>query len=216
MLETFDQNNYHSLCDLLAKADKDLAVIVDQYGYPPFWSRPNTFESLVHIILEQQVSLASALAAMNKLKAKLGTVTPESFLTLSDEALKSCYFSRQKTVYARDLAEHLVNERLCLKQLEALSDHEIREQLKRIKGIGDWTVDIYLIFILHHINVFPTGDLAAVNALKGLKKLPKETTKAEILDAVSTWKPYRTIGLMMLWHFYLQVRKPENRRKKTK
>jgi len=213
MHETFDQNNYHALCDLLAKTDDDLALIVSQYGYPPFWTRPNTFESLVHIILEQQVSLASALAAMNKLKAKLGTVTPESFLTLTDEALKLCYFSRQKMIYARDLAAYLVSAQLSLMQLETLPDHEIREQLKRVKGIGDWTVDIYLIFILHRINVFPIGDLAAVNAVKSLKRLAKETTKEMLLQVVDVWTPYQTIATMMLWHFYLEERKPENRKK---
>ncbi|WP_231424058.1 MULTISPECIES: DNA-3-methyladenine glycosylase [Pedobacter] len=212
MFQTFGPNDFHQLCNLLAEKDDDLRLILERYGYPPLWSRPNTFESLVHIILEQQVSLASALAALNKLKAEIGEITPARFLELSSEALRACYFSRQKTVYVRDLAEKLQNGDIDLYQLEILPDNEIRAQLKQVKGIGDWTVDIYLIFILHHTDIFPTGDLAAVNALKNLKKLPKGTTKEVLLDVVSHWKPYRTIGLMMLWHYYLEERKPVNRR----
>ncbi|RZK21450.1 MAG: DNA-3-methyladenine glycosylase 2 family protein [Pedobacter sp.] len=212
MFQTFGPDNFHQLCKHLADKDEDLAFILKQYGYPPFWSRPNNFESLVHIILEQQVSLASALAALKKLKAKIGEVTATKFLQLSAEELRACYFSRQKTIYVRDLAEKLVSHHLDLSLLERFSDSEIRAQLKQVKGIGDWTVDIYLIFILHHTDVFPTGDLAAVNALKSLKKLPKDTTKEDLLKVILHWKPYRTIGLMMLWHYYLEKRKPFKRK----
>ncbi|MFW0718367.1 DNA-3-methyladenine glycosylase family protein [Pedobacter sp. N23S346] len=207
MFETFDKENFHQLCDLLAKKDPDLAGILDRYGYPPFWSRPNTFESLIHIILEQQVSLASALAALNKLKEKIGDITPKALLQLTDEELKACYFSRQKTVYARDLAQKIVQGELSLAKLALLHDDEIRAKLKSVKGIGDWTVDIYLLFILHHNDVFPLGDLAAVNAMKSLKNLPKGIIKEEMLALTVIWKPYRTVAVMMLWHFYLEERK---------
>lgn len=207
MFEVFDLGNYHQLCDLLAEKDPDLASILNRYGYPPFWSRPNTFESLVHIILEQQVSLASALAALNKLKAKIGNINPESFLQLNDDELKACYFSRQKTIYVRDLAQKIVNGPLALNELALLPDNEIRTQLKNIKGIGDWTVDIYLAFTLHHCDIFPIGDLAVVNAIKSLKKLPKDAIKEDLLEISNIWKPYRTIAVMLLWHFYLEERK---------
>jgi len=212
MFPVFSADNFHQLCNLLAEKDGDLAFVLERYGYPPFWSRPNNFESLVHIILEQQVSLASALAALNQLKSKIGEITATKFLELSNDELRACYFSRQKTVYVRDLAEKLVSGHLDLSSLERFSDGEIRTQLKQVKGIGDWTVDIYLIFILHHTDVFPTGDLAAVNALKSLKKLPKGTTKEELLTTILHWEPYRTIGLMILWHYYLEERKPLKRR----
>src|SRR5580692_1166387 len=101
MMNTFSLSSFHPLCDRLASADPDLAAIIRAHGYPPMWNRPNTFETLVHFILEQQVSLASALAALNKLKEKLGVITPATVLALSDDELKACYFSRQKTVYVR-------------------------------------------------------------------------------------------------------------------
>ena len=207
MSNILDKENFHQLCDLLAERDPDLAGVLNQYGYPPLWSRPNTFESLIHIILEQQVSLASALAAVNKLKEKIGEIKPELLLQLSDEELKACYFSRQKMAYARDLAQKIVNGELSLSNLALLDNDEIRAKLTSVKGIGNWTVDIYLLFILHHKDVFPMGDLAAVNAMKSLKKLPKEISKEEMLALTLIWKPYRTVAVMILWHFYLEERK---------
>jgi len=207
MFETFNQENFHQLCDLLAEKDTDLAAVINQYGYPPLWSRPNTFESLIHIILEQQVSLASALAAINKLREKIGEITPELLLQLSDEELKACYFSRQKIVYARNLAQKIVDGALSLANLATLEADEIRTKLKSVKGIGDWTVDIYLLFILHHADIFPMGDLAAVNSLRRLKNLPKEMEKNDLITLTLGWKPYRTVAVMILWHFYLEQRK---------
>lgn len=207
MFETFDQTNFHQLCDLAGSRDADLQLILDWYGYPPFWSRPNTFESLVHIILEQQVSLASALATLNKLKEKIGKVTPANLLLLTDQELRDCYFSRQKTVYVRHLAESLISGDLSLSEMENMDDLTIRNQLKCIKGIGDWTVDIYLIFMLHHTDVFPIGDLAAVNSLKKIKGLTTGVSKEGLLDVADQFKPYRTIATMLLWHAYLEERK---------
>ena len=207
MFETFDQTSFQQLCDLTAGRDADLQAIIDRYGYPPFWSRANTFESLVHIILEQQVSLASALATLNKLKEKIGEVTPERLLLLNDQELRDCYFSRQKTVYVRHLAESLISGVLSLTEMEKIDDLAIRNQLKSIKGIGDWTVDIYLIFMLHHTDVFPIGDLAAVNALKKVKGLTQGAGKEEVLAVADRFKPYRTIATMLLWHAYLEERK---------
>ena len=200
---SFTQQNYQQLCDELATRDASFSDIISAYGYPPFWSRPNTFESLVHIILEQQVSVASGLAALQKLQEKLETVSAENLLALSDEELKACYFSRQKTVYARDLARNILDKNLVLEKLESLPDEEIRQKLTAVKGIGNWTTDIYLMFILHRSDIFPTGDLAAVNALKKLKNLPKDTPKERLLQFAEAWKPVRTIATMLLWHEYL-------------
>lgn len=208
----FDKSNFQTLCNELAKKDKELKYVLNTYGYPPLWSRPNTFESLIHIILEQQVSLSSALATLNKLKEKIKDITPANLLKLTDEELRACYFSRQKTTYARHLAESILNGSISLKKMERMNDDVIRTQLTSVKGIGNWTVDIYLIFILRHADVFPLGDLAVVNALKFLKKLPPKKEKDELLIIAKKWKPYRTIAVMILWHFYLEERKPLDKR----
>jgi DNA-3-methyladenine glycosylase II len=206
MIHSFNKDNFKQLCSALAKKDPHLQSIIQQYGHPPMWSRPASFASLIHIILEQQVSLASAKAALEKLKQKIGTITAEKVLQLSDAELRACYFSRQKTVYARCLAEAIVTKKLNLKKLGAGTDDEIRIELKKIKGIGDWTVDVYLLFVLQRADVFPTGDLAMMNALKQIKQLPKHTTKEEIITLAECWRPHRSLATMLLWHHYIKTR----------
>jgi DNA-3-methyladenine glycosylase II len=201
---TFNNDNFHSLCDKLVSKDKHLHSIIKRYGYPPVWTRKPNFQTLIHIILEQQVSLASARAALNKLKARLGTITATKMLTLSDKELKACYFSRQKTVYAKCLAQAIVSNQINLKKLSLLEDAAIRQQLKIIKGIGDWTVDVYLLFALQRTDIFPLGDLAMVSALKEVKQLPKETSHEELLKLSEPWRPYRSMASMLLWHYYIQ------------
>ena len=194
---------YHSICDQLAKADADLGNIISAYGYPPLWNRPNTFESLVHIILEQQVSLASALSALNKLKERLPELTPANILSLTDEEFKACYFSRQKTIYTRSLAKALLDGQINLEEFNQLDNEAVRNALTKLKGIGNWTADVYLMFVLGRADIFPAGDLAAVNALKRVKSLPANITRDKILNISEKWKPYRTVASMMLWHYYL-------------
>lgn len=203
---TFHEANFKQICNKLSRKDADLKFILKNYGYPPIWTRSNSFATLIHIILEQQVSLASARAAYDKLKEKLGAITPKKLITLFDKEMKACYFSRQKIVYARHLAASILSRQINLKKFAAMPDDEIRDQLKQIKGIGDWTVDVYLLFVLHRANVFPTGDLAMMNALKEVKKLPAHTTKEEIIEIAKGWQPYRSIATMLLWHYYIQKR----------
>ena len=207
MINRFNQSNYHSICDKLAKADTDLATIIKAHGYPPLWSRPNTFETLVHIILEQQVSLSSALSALNKLKEKVQELTPARVLLLTDEEFRACYCSRQKTGYIKYLAEALLSEQINLAELEHLPDDEIRSKLITLKGIGNWTIDVYLMFVLQRADIFPIGDLAAVNALKRIKGLPASTTKEKVASIAENWQPYRTVSTFLLWHFYLSAPK---------
>jgi DNA-3-methyladenine glycosylase II len=203
---TFDGENFHSICNQLSKKDKHLNSIIKQFGYPPIWTRKANFQTLIHIILEQQVSLASARAALNKLKKRIGTITPKKLLALSDEELKACYFSRQKTVYARCLGNAIISGEIILKNFHGLDDAEIRRQLKTVKGIGDWTVDVYLLFALQRADVFPLGDLAMVNALKEVNQLPKETKQEDLLKLAEKWRPYRSVATMLFWHYYIQKR----------
>lgn len=210
-IETFYPENFQELCNHLASQDQDLKLILENHGYPPMWTRENTFETLVHIILEQQVSLASALAALNKLKEKLTEITPEKILQLSDEEMRECYVSRQKNIYIKGLANAIVNGEIDLEKLSKMSNDEVRKELVNLKGIGNWTVDVYLMFTLQRTDIFPIGDLAAVNALKRLKQLPAKSTREEILEISEKWKPFRSIASMMLWHYYLSApKKPKN------
>lgn len=203
---SFDAVSFPLLCDKLAADDKELRTIIMQYGYPPMWSRPASFATLIHIILEQQVSLASAKAAYGKLEERLGIITPSAVLLLTDEEMKACYFSRQKTVYARELAHALVSEKIVLEELASLPDEEVRSLLKTVKGIGDWTVDIYLQFALQRADLFPTGDLAMMNAFRDIKQLPRTAGKEQVLALAEKWRPYRSIATFLLWHYYIQKR----------
>jgi len=205
MNHSFNQSNYQNICDELTQSDADLKSIVQSYGYPPMWSRPNTFESLVHIILEQQVSLASALSALNKLRDYVQQITPARVLLLTDEEFRACYCSRQKTAYIKYLAEAILSGQISLQAFKTMPDDEIRTQLTALKGIGNWTVDVYLMFVLQRADIFPVGDLAAVNALKRVKGLPAQTSREEIISIAAQWQPYRTVATMMLWHYYLSA-----------
>ena len=207
MINAFTKETFYQHCDGLAKKDKQLREIISKYGYPPMWQRNPNFETLIHIILEQQVSLASAKAALKKLKEKIGTVTPKKLLALTDAELKACYFSRQKSVYARHLAEAILNGELSMGKIALLTDDEIRNELKKIKGIGDWTVDIFLVMGLQRADIFPLGDLAVINSLKKVKQLPHHTSKEQILLLAERWKPHRSVAAMILWHSYIIDRK---------
>lgn len=204
--ERFHKANFLILCDQLSKKDKHLKAVIKQYGYPPMWTRPNQFQTLILTILEQQVSLASAYAAFKKLKEKIGFVTPDKILVLSDKELRACYFSRQKIIYVRELAKAIKNKQLSLKNLSLADEVTIRTELKKIKGIGDWTVDVYLMHALQRTDLFPLGDIALVNSLKEVKQLHPDTTKEEMLAIAESWRPYRTIASMILWHAYIQKR----------
>jgi len=201
-IERFTEQNLPQLFDAVAGRDSDLQEIIRQHGYPPLWVRPNRFETLVLTILEQQVSLASAYAAYKKLKEKLGTVTPRKLLQLSDEDLRKCYLSRQKIVYTRELASAIISKKISLQNFEEQQDDVVRNELKRLKGIGDWTVDIYLIHALRRSDVFPLGDLALVNAVKMIKGMEK--TREEIGQMAEAWKPYRSLATMLFWHYYIR------------
>ncbi len=204
--ERFHEVNFSVLCDKLSKKDKHLKAIIRQHGYPPMWTRPNSFQTLILTILEQQVSLASAYAAFKKLKEKIGLVTPDKVLSLTDEELRACYFSRQKIIYARELAKAIVNKQLDLKELSIADEATIRTELKKIKGIGDWTVDVYLMHALQRTDLFPLGDIALVKSLKEIKQLSHTITKEELLAIAEPWRPYRTIASMILWHAYIKKR----------
>jgi DNA-3-methyladenine glycosylase II len=205
-INTFHAGNFRSICRKLAQMDPDLGRIVREHNYPPMWTRPATFQSLILFILEQQVSLASAYAAFKKLKERIGFVTPAKILAMTDQELRDCYFSRQKIVYARELAGIIQARKLTLKKFSLLTDEEVRNEMIRIKGIGHWTVDVYLMHSLQRTDLFPLGDIALVNSLKEVKRLPKDTSKEEMLRIAEAWRPNRTVAAMILWHAYIKKR----------
>lgn len=187
-------------------ADPDLGKVVTNYGPPPMWSRPPGFATLIQIILEQQVSLASARAVYSKLGQRIGRVTAARFLELDDAALRACGFSRQKTGYCRGLAEAVHSGELKLARLSRLDDDAVRAELVRLKGIGDWTADVYLLMALRRADVWPLADLALINAVSEVKRLRKRPDDKRLLRITRPWSPWRSVAARICWHHYLSVR----------
>ncbi len=212
-LEMISEHNLASICKKLSNKDKHLSRVFKTYGTPPLWDREPTFATLVHIILEQQVSLASALAAFNKLKERLGEITPKGVLELSEAEMKNCYFSRQKTGYARNLAEAILDNSLDIEGLNELSDEDAKDELMKVKGIGHWTADIYLIMISLRPDIMPRGDIALHQAWKELSGLEARPGSDEFLEIATRWRPYRSVAARLLWHFYLSERDKKIRTK---
>lgn len=187
----------------LIKRDKLFAKIEEQYGTPPNWQRPQGFVTLAKLILEQQVSLASAHAHFVKLSGFIPEFAPQHIVNLTDEELRSCHISRQKSNYLRGLSAAVLNGELDIEGLQHLSEEEVRTQLTSIKGIGNWTTDVYLLFCLQKKDVFAIGDIAVINTVK---ELTDAQTKEEILAVAENWKPYRSLAVYFLWHYYLKKR----------
>ena len=187
----------------LAKRDASLAQILRDYGPPPMWAREPGFKTLLLIILEQQVSLASAKAAYDRLLEAASPLTPERLLQLSDETLRAAGFSRQKTAYARHLAHSIIDGHLDLHALGKMDDREARSELMNLKGIGQWTADIYLLRALRRPDIFPVGDLALVIAAQRIKRLDLPPAAEELERMAARWRPWRAVAARLLWHYYL-------------
>jgi DNA-3-methyladenine glycosylase II len=192
----------------LASDDPDLARILERLGGPPLWQRPPGFATLVYIILEQQVSLASARAAYTRLQTRLGEITPGGFLALEDAELKAIGFSRQKSAYSRLLAQAILERDIDLERLAGLADEAVRTELMRLKGIGRWTSDIYLMEALLRPDVWPAGDLALAVAVRRVKNLAATPTPVELAELGERWRPWRAVAARMFWHFYLSGSNP--------
>jgi DNA-3-methyladenine glycosylase II len=190
----------------LAARDADLAGIVARHGPPPLWDRAPGFPTLVHIVLEQQVSLASAQAAFDRLGAVTDPLTPSRFLQLSDAQLLAIGFSRQKARYGRALAEAIESGALDLESLETLDDDAVHRALQSVPGIGPWTSSVYLLMVLLRPDLWPVGDIAlaaSVGEVKGLGRRPDPTEMADLGEA---WRPWRSVAARLFWHDYLARR----------
>jgi DNA-3-methyladenine glycosylase II len=207
IISALDETSYSRALGELAERDPCLGRILSKLGPPPMWDRTPGFPTLLHIILEQQVSLASAKACFDRLVATVGTLTPESLLALDDEALKVAGFSRQKTAYARILAEAVRAGELDFDKLTGLPDDMVREHLMRLKGIGRWTADIYLLMALSRPDVWPVGDLALVVAAQRIKGLDARPDPDEFQALGEAWRPWRSVAARLLWHHYLSGEK---------
>ena len=204
--EILNLETYRQAIAELASRDPDLALVLSEWGEPPFWTQEAGFVGLVISILAQQVSLESAQAAFSKLEQAIGTVTPDLFLTLDDSALKQVGFSRQKASYVRGIASAILTGEVDLRALAATDNDLARQKLMELKGVGPWTADAYLLFSLCRADAWPTGDLALIKAIQDVRGLPAPL-EAEEADAIADqWRPWRGVAARMLWFHYLSAR----------
>ena len=185
----------------LATRDKSLASILETHGPPPMWGRKPGFTTLVRIIVEQQVSLVSARAMFERLKANIEPLTAERFIEVGEPFLRSLGMTRQKSSYCLHLAHAIAEGHL--DSLSRLSDDDAHATLLRVKGIGPWTAQVYLLMALRRPDIWPSGDVALVSSVTTLKKLRARPSFAELARMAERWRPYRSVAARMLWQYYL-------------
>ena len=189
--------------DYLSERDKILNYIIQNFGNPIIQKRAEGFSALCHIILEQQVSIASAKACFDKIQRHLDNITPETILNISDLDLRNCGVSRQKAIYLRDLATKVQSKQLDFTTFSTKSEAQIRAELIAVKGVGNWSADVYLMFCLQSADIIPLGDIAIKNTLKELYHC-QTIDDMELIS--NNWKPERTIAAFVIWHYYLKKR----------
>ena len=198
-----DEQHFAAAVRQLSEKDTDLAVVIEKYGLPPLWTREPGFPTLVYIILEQQVSLASARALYQRLQDAVKPFTPSCFLKLTEGEMRTLGFSRQKAHYTRLLADAIHRKQFALHKLHEVEDELAREQLVALKGIGNWTADIYLLSALRRPDIWPVGDLALATAVQEVKHLRKRPSPNKLEKMSAPWRPWRAVAARLFWHAYL-------------
>lgn len=191
----------------LAARDEMLAAIHAKHGDPPLWRRDEGFTTLVHIILEQQVSLKSAKSMLVRLEGLIQPFRPERFLELGDAHLRGLGVTRQKSSYLIDLSASIVDGKLSFTKLARMSDDDVRLALTKIKGIGSWSADVYLLMAMRRADIWPAGDLALAVAMKELMGLAARPGPLELERWAEQWRPHRAVAARMLWQYYLGSRR---------
>jgi DNA-3-methyladenine glycosylase II len=189
----------------LATRDPQLASIYLAHGVPPMWGRQPGFPTLLRIILEQQVSLVSARAMFARLKLNIDPFTPEQFIKHGEPYLRSLGVTRQKAHYCVQIAEAFNRGELNL--LGRLDDDEAHSALVRIKGVGPWTANIYLLMALKRPDIWPHGDIALASAVGRLRNITPRPDFPELAKIAERWRPFRSVAARMLWQYYLAERK---------
>jgi len=188
----------------LAERDRDLRAIYEQHGPPPMWGRRPGFDTLIRILLEQQVSLVSARSMYNRLRANIDPFDALTFIDSGEEYLRALGMTRQKAHYAIHIAQAFMNG--SLKATGRMSDEAAYAALTGIKGVGPWTANIYLLMALRRPDIWPDGDLALASAVAQLRRLKQRPSTSELTRMANRWRPYRSVAARMLWQYYLAQR----------
>jgi DNA-3-methyladenine glycosylase II len=187
--------------DEIAAREPAIARALALAGYPPPRVRPTGYVTLMRTIVGQQVSVAAATSVWNKLEAALGEVTPEAVLAADFDTLRACGLSRQKQGYARSLSELVASGELDLDALPE-DDEEAIAHLVKIKGIGRWSAEIYLLFAEGRPDIWPAGDLAIQEGLGRILGLAERPSEKAVRAAAEGWRPHRGAVTLLTWHCY--------------
>ena len=185
----------------LSELDDDLKYIINKYNLPDSRKESNTFETLMRIIIGQQISRKVAESIYQKLKEKKIT-TYENFLNTEDKYLKNLGLSFRKIIYIKDLAKNINENKINLNEFKKSSSEVVYNSLIKIKGIGKWTINNYQLFVLEDCDAWPGGDLAVQEAIKSLKNLNVRPDENESNNIAEKWKPFRGSAALLLWHYY--------------
>jgi len=185
----------------LSELDDDLKYIINKYNLPDSRKESNTFETLMRIIIGQQISRKAAESIYQKLKEKKIT-TYKNFLNTDDKYLKNLGLSFRKIIYIKDLAKNIYEKKIILNEFKRSSSEVVYNSLIKIKGIGKWTINNYQLFVLEDCDAWPGGDLAVQEAIKSLKNLDVRPDENESNIIAETWKPFRGSAALLLWHYY--------------
>src|SRR5688572_26835488 len=195
----------------LARRDRDLAALAARNGLPPMWARRPGFPTLVHIVLEQQVSIVAARSLFLRVRTELGAMTPERVVERGILGLHRLGLTRQKASYCHALAHAVMDGSLSLSGIARGDDITGRSALLALRGIGPWSADIYYLMALRRPDVWPVGDLALAVALREVKRLRARPDAARQLEISGAWAPWRSVAARLLWHYYLTTRRtPRN------
>jgi len=191
----------------LVRQDPDFAALYRRNGLPPMWARRPGFSTLVHIVLEQQVSIAAARTLFRRVAAEIGGMTPERILDRGALGLHRLGITRQKAAYCHALAAAVQDGSLSLSRIARSDDIAGRASLLALHGIGPWSADIYYLMALRRPDVWPVGDLALAVALRDVKRLRKLPDVQRQLAMSDAWAPWRSVAARLLWHYYLSTRR---------
>ncbi len=194
----------------LARRHPDFATLYRRNGLPPMWARQPGFPTLVHIVLEQQVSIVAARTLFRRVSATLGGMTPERVLERGAPGLHALGLTRQKASYCHALAHAVLDGSLSLSGIARGDDITGRSALLALRGIGPWSADIYYLMALRRPDVWPIGDLALAVALQEVKGLRSRPDALRQLEMSAAWAPWRSVAARLLWHYYLTTRRPRN------
>jgi DNA-3-methyladenine glycosylase II len=206
--EPLDEARLHAAVGVLASADPDLARIVERHGMPPLWPRDPGFQTIVRIILEQQVTLHSGRAAYDRLERAAGAVEPGPIVVLGEEGARRAGLTRQKARYVVGVANSVTAGAFDVDGVGRLDDDAARNVLLAIPGIGPWTIDVYLLMALRRPDAWPTADIALAASAQFVKRLPQRPTFAELDRLAESWRPWRSVAARLLWHSYLSGDRP--------